>query len=207
MATLVPTSDSLTFLYQGLPKEAADALHEHSREIRLRTSRLMADVVEIGRRLALVQQLLHPKRFREWYELELGMKQRSVQRYVSIARKFGDDPRVERFDFTAAVTMASGNTPPAAVKRALAMAGRGKRVTATTAAKIVSEYQQDKPTNTVDESRMLYHLRTTIRNIATQWPADRRDRLCRHLTAIAAELAAAGTIADLRYSESQQQDT
>jgi hypothetical protein len=80
--------------------------------IRLRISRTVKDVIEIGRELIAVKERLGHGNFLAWIDREFGMNAKSAERFISVAQQFGDKfDSVSSLSLTALYELAAPSTP------------------------------------------------------------------------------------------------
>jgi len=70
-----------------------------------------------------------------WIEAEFGWSERTAQRYVTIANKYGSNySRVNNLSFKALALLSSESTPPEVREQVEQRAAKGERVTSTRSA-------------------------------------------------------------------------
>lgn len=78
------------FDYAVIDPDGRDDVKEAAVRIRLRMSRTVEDIIEIGRDLIAVKASLGHGHFLRWIEAEFGMSVRTSQNFIAVAERFGD---------------------------------------------------------------------------------------------------------------------
>src|SRR5215207_7346311 len=76
------------FDHSTLDATGRDEVREAAVRIRLRMSRTVEDIIEIGRDLLLVKKRVGHGGFIRWIEAEFGMNQRAAHRFMAVAGRF-----------------------------------------------------------------------------------------------------------------------
>ncbi len=100
--------------------------------IKMRMSRTVEDIVEIGKDLMGVKDRLGHGEFLNWIEHEFGMTERTAQNLMSVAKEFGTKyEMVSYLKFSPKVLyqLAAPSTPEEVKTRAITAAEAGEKVT------------------------------------------------------------------------------
>lgn len=105
MDALVKTVSDLAPESQALAREAA----EHIRGLQ---QKVVADIAEIGRTLLKVKEAVGHGNFGPWLQDEFQWTERTAQNYISVAERFGSNPkRVSHLPLRTVYKLAAPNTP------------------------------------------------------------------------------------------------
>jgi hypothetical protein len=115
----------------ALAKTDAEFLREAADRIRVRMSRTVQDIVEIGRELAKVQERIGHGNFLPWIEREFGMSDQTAYRFIHVATNIGDQiPHGVEFQFNVLYALAAPSTPAEVRTEIIERAAAGEIVTA-----------------------------------------------------------------------------
>jgi hypothetical protein len=105
-------------------------VEETAVRIRLRMSRTVEDIIEIGRDLKRVKEALGHGHFLRWIEAEFGMAERSAQNFMRVADRFGSkSATVADLPAAALYELAAPSTPDAVVEEVNERTAAGETVT------------------------------------------------------------------------------
>lgn len=100
--------------------------------IRMRMSRTAEDIVEIGRDLIRVKDLLGHGNFLPWIETEFGMSADTAGRFMQVAKNLsGRIPHGAEFEPTVLYALAAPSTPEPVRQEVLRRANAGEKVTSS----------------------------------------------------------------------------
>jgi hypothetical protein len=122
--------------------KAAAALAEHAEAIRMLGKRAIADIIEIGRRLIEAKKLCGHGNWLPWLEREFGWKERTAQRFMTIATKLASNASdLTDLDLPveALYRLAAPSTPPAVIDAVVERGARGDKVTASEVRTLVAQ--------------------------------------------------------------------
>lgn len=131
----------------ALSKQDQSKLQKCLEAIDKAKSHMVHGAVEIGQALIQVREVVVAKdEFVEWVESNCGFSKSTAYRYVEVAQRFGGFPKIEHFQDSALYVLVKNEE---AIRRAKAMASRGKRITHELAKEILKEVEaasQDEET-------------------------------------------------------------
>ncbi len=138
-------SPSKSFDYSSLDAETNQFVQQQTREIRLLMRRTAQDICEIGQKLIEVKKRLGHGRFLDWLSAEFAWTERTAQRFMSVAEKFGSQSdMMSDLDFapSALYTLAAPSTPETARVEAMTRATAGETITPKLAEEIKHKHTQ-----------------------------------------------------------------
>jgi len=74
--------------------EVESELATHAAEIRLRGKRVVEDVIEIGRRLAIARELVKHGEWRPWLKREFDWSEDTAERFIHVAKMQNEIPQI-----------------------------------------------------------------------------------------------------------------
>ena len=98
------------FSYSPLPGEQAAELRVTTGRIKLRLERSTADIVAIGLDLISAKNLLGHGEFALYLAAEFSMTQRTAERFITVAERFGKIDIVSNLPATALYELAAPST-------------------------------------------------------------------------------------------------
>ena len=125
------------FNYASLDAEARIVVQQRTTEIRDLTRRTAQDIIDIGRKLTEVKQRLEHGQFGAWLQAEFSWTDRTAQRFMQVAEKFGENRHVVEFAPSALYLLAAPSAPDEAREEALRRAEQGEAITHKTARQLV----------------------------------------------------------------------
>jgi hypothetical protein len=185
------------FNYECLDNpQAASAARTAAADIRGKLTRSSLDIIEIGRQLLLIRQLLR-KRFPAWLKAEFEWPQSTASNYMAAATKFGDEADVKNIQPYALRFLVTSRVTQPAVREALQRAGKGELITAAIAKQIMRKHgcapeqapgpkPGPKPASPVDK------IRGFIDSLIRERPAAELSAFADALFQLAAELKTRG---------------
>ena len=112
-----------------LPQDAAAARDAVVR-IRLRTTGMIQHIIEVGQDLIDVKKRIGHGKFLKWMDAEFKMTERTAQRFMAVAEKFGAKyDIVSDLSPTVLYELAAPSTPDETIDEIVEQARAGKRVT------------------------------------------------------------------------------
>lgn len=120
----------------SLTKAQENALQRHLEAIDDAKSDMVRGAVTIGLRLIDILEIVPKKGFGKWVEDNCQFSRSGAYRFIQVAKSFGTFPKIENFQDSALYVLIKSDE---AVKRAKAMATRGKRITHEMAKEIMRE--------------------------------------------------------------------
>lgn len=112
----------------------------HTKRIYAHMQRSSLAVVDIGRRLTVVHELLGKSVFWAWVRGEFKWSASTASEYMAAFRRFSELDCLKMFDPTALYRLARKKTPEPAVNDAIELARAGERVTAKKAKQIIDRH-------------------------------------------------------------------
>ncbi|MGG3810932.1 DUF3102 domain-containing protein [Methylorubrum rhodesianum] len=115
------------------PTTLSDDAHAQVRDaavrIRMRMARTAEDIVEIGRDLIRVKDLLGHGNFLPWIKDEFGMSKESALNFMRVAEQFGENVTVTNLPPTVLYALAAPSTPDEVKDEIIDRAKAGAKVT------------------------------------------------------------------------------
>ena len=128
------------FDYSTLPADHAAAARDAVARVRARTSRMVRDIIETGQDLIEVKKRIGHGKFLKWMDAEFKMTERTAQRFMAVAEKFG-----AKYDIVSDLSpsviyeLAAPSTPDETIDEIVEQARTGKRVTVAEVKKLKAE--------------------------------------------------------------------
>lgn len=133
------------FDYSVIDADGRDDVKEAAVRIRLRMSRTVEDIIEIGRDLIAVKKSIGHGNFLRWIETEFGMGISTAQNFVNAAIKFADKiPTVGNLPASVLYALAAPSTEEAVVEEVLERANNGEKVTKDDVAALKAEWASER---------------------------------------------------------------
>lgn len=118
------------FDYSALTPTDRDEVREVAVRIRLRMSRTVQEVIEIGRDLIAVKEKLGHGKFLRWIETEFRMSDHTASNIMNVARRFGDQiPNYFEFGPSVLYALAAPSTSDEVVEEVISKSANGEKVT------------------------------------------------------------------------------
>ena len=138
----MPDAEIARFDYAQLPSDVGPAVREHATRINVLLAETNRGVIEIGRRLHEVRELLDWPAFQEWLRSEFDWSVTTCLSFERIAMQFGDlDERLlPMFRLDALRKLSKQQVSDAAVEEAIALADRGQFVSGVLAKSIIDRH-------------------------------------------------------------------
>lgn len=170
-------SKELVFHYSELDPGTAAFVEGRTSEIRVLVRRSATDITEIGGKLIQVKERIGHGLFGVWLEQEFGWTDRTAQRFMNVAERFGKSDNLSDLTIapSALYLLAAPSTPEAAVEEALSQAEGGAAVTYTRTREIVERHKESERFICGDCGEIF---RTPVWHCAYcdhHWDTDRRD--------------------------------
>src|SRR5205823_6552311 len=106
------------------------------------------NLIEVGRELLSVKGAVGHGHFGAWLKAEFGWTERTAQNLMSVAERFGANPKLLShliIQPTAAYLLAAPSVPDEAREVAVEMAKAGEEITTKVAKKILAETRKKRP--------------------------------------------------------------
>jgi hypothetical protein len=124
------------------------ALREQVQMAALEIQRWQRSTVEVGRTLLAVKELLPHRQFLNWLMVEFGLKERSVQSMMNVARVYGEPEKAQRVALLSAgalYELAAPSTPAAARAVIEERIAAGEIPTRAEVKQVIDAYRPPKP--------------------------------------------------------------
>jgi hypothetical protein len=129
-----------------VPKPPAITLHEIANRIRKLNTRIVEDVVNIGRDLIKAKEQLQHGEWLPWLEKEFAWSERTASRYMRLA-ELANQTRLSdlaRLPLSGLYQLASPSTPDEVVDTVIERAAAGERITGTTVKQKIKKAKKAK---------------------------------------------------------------
>ena len=198
------TAQDPGFNYTDLAASLRPRVHEETAALRSLARRDISGLLESGRRLLAVWELIGRDHFQAWLTAEVPISQPGASRCMCVARAFPSLDHPDRFRRGALYALASPSVPAAAREAALRRARAGETIDLAAAQAIIAEHSataEPGPALVAPVvARFLKGLEATVGRFA---PGD-LDDACRQLAAAPARLRAAANIQTEYFSPDSQ---
>lgn len=123
-------NDIVPFAYSDLSVDVAQTVRDASQRIKVRMSRTVQDIIEIGRDLIEVKRTIGHGNFLPWIETEFGMNVRTAQRFMDSAENIGSKyDSVSLLPPTILYALAAPSTPDEVREQVVERVSKGEAVT------------------------------------------------------------------------------
>lgn len=163
--------------------EIEERTRGHARAIRTLVGRTADNIVEIGRRLRQVKELIGHGYWGSWLEAEFEWGESQAISFMRVAEKFGNLNCLEAFQPSALILLSYSSTPPEAISEAIDCARRGQPVTHTVADQLRKKHRPNQ--GSPRDQTLMWNLKRHIERLAAQLG---RRFIAQQLQKIAAEL-------------------
>jgi hypothetical protein len=140
-------SDTLVaqgFNYSALPTDVADTARAAADRIKGRHQRQMAAVIETGRDLRAMKELLEHGQFLEWVHAEFAWTDRTAENYMRAATEFSDKIEIiSNLPLTEVYRLASPSTPPSVRDAVVARLETGEHIEPAEVRELVRDAKED----------------------------------------------------------------
>jgi hypothetical protein len=113
-------------------------------EIRVLVKRTAGDIVEIGLRLIEVKIILGHGLFGDWLQAEFGWTHQTANNFMTVANRFGQNPKFLEFPPSVLYLLASNDVPQAALDNVLNCSDAGEHITCKLTKKIIERAKHDQ---------------------------------------------------------------
>lgn len=133
------------FDYAVIDADGRDDVKEAAVRIRLRMSRTVEDIIEIGRDLTNVKKAIGHGHFLRWIEAEFGMSDSTAQNFINVAKRFGDKfPTVGNIAPAVLYALAAPSTDDAVVDEVVERVEAGEKVTTDDVKSLKAEWASER---------------------------------------------------------------
>ena len=116
-------------IYEGIHPTLQGELQSQAKEVIGLIRKTSDDLYRIGQILSSVKETLQGKSFSKWCEAEVGIKQATAYRYLSIFERFSDQREIiGNIDPTALINLAAKSTPQTVLDQVITKAKEGVHV-------------------------------------------------------------------------------
>jgi hypothetical protein len=122
---------TLVFSYSEIEDEVSrQKLQDAAVKIKSAYLNAHLELVQVGRELNAVKDILKPGKWTAWLKTEFTMSERTAQRYIAVARRFSDlaPDRLSGLTNEAVYLLASDNTPEEVRAEALELVDKGEHL-------------------------------------------------------------------------------
>jgi hypothetical protein len=178
----------------SLVGEAADRVRSSAEKIRRTVQKTLDDLIEVGQELLAVKEAVGHGHFGAWLRAEFGWTERTAQNLMSVAERFGSNPKLISdltIQPTAAYLLAAPSVPDEARQVAVEKAEAGEEITTAVAKEIVAEAKKkrrprrQKP---VPTDKLALRLVRSLERYKERWNPDDLSELARQLREFAEAL-------------------
>jgi hypothetical protein len=134
------------FDYNALDPETRIVVQQRTSEIKSLMKRNAQDIVEIGQKLIEIKLRLGHGNWGDWLAGEFDWNQFTAERFMNVARTFGNNPQIVDFAPSALYLLAAPSTPEAVREEAIALAQAGETITYSKATEL-KQKSAPKPPN------------------------------------------------------------
>ncbi len=193
-------SNPITFGYEDVDNQLVTIASEVAKT----KAKGIETILQLGQLLTQAHDVLagagRDGAFKPWVQEQCGFTPRSAYNYMAASKVFGGKCETvsHLFDAKAVYLLSADTCPEAATKKAIRLAGSGERITHAVAKEITGGFTVEQEPETPPIPRDDDHdfdigdaeveLCESIRETATQWPQEYRERLSYWLTQLAQEV-------------------
>ena len=132
----------------SLVGDSADKVRSSAQKIRRMVEKTVEDIIEVGKELLAVKEIVGYGNFGAWLRLEFGWTDRTARNFMAVAEQFGG--RTEtiselKIDPTAAYLLSAPSAPDEARQQAVERAEAGEQITTSVAKEILAETRKKRP--------------------------------------------------------------
>ena len=135
------------FNYDLLETKVAQEIRTSADRIREKVKKALEDIIEVGNDLVAVKEALPHGQFGPWLRAEFGWTERTAQNLMSVAERFGSNPKLISdltIQPTAAYLLAAPSVPDEARQVAIEKAEAGEEITTAVAKEILAETRKKR---------------------------------------------------------------
>jgi hypothetical protein len=140
-------SDTLVaqrFNYSALPTDVADTARAVADRIKGRHKRQMEAIIETGRDLLAMKELLEHGQFQEWLHAEFTWTDRTARNYMQVVEQFADKTEIiSDLPPTEVYRLASPSTPPSVRDAVVSRLEAGERIEPVEVRELVRVAKED----------------------------------------------------------------
>jgi len=131
----------------ALVGDAADKVRSSAEKIRSTVQKTIEDIIVVGQELLAVKESVGHGHFGAWVRAEFGWTERTAQNFMSVAERFGANPKLISdltIQPTAAYLLAAPSAPDEARQQAIERAEAGEEITTSVAKEILAETRKKR---------------------------------------------------------------
>ncbi len=163
----------LGFDYGLLESKVAEKVRTTAERIRMRITKTVEDIIEVGNDLLAVKAALAHGQFLPWLRAEFGWSERSAQNFMNVAENFKSAKIADLpIQPSAAYYLAAPSVPHEALQQAVEKAEAGEEVTFATAKDIVAKARKNKRPRrqeAISSERLAHRLGKSLKHFRDRW--------------------------------------
>ena len=135
------------FDYAPLEAQVAERVRSSAEKIRSTVQKTIEDIIVVGQELLAVKESVGHGHFGAWLRAEFGWTERTAQNFMSVAERFGANPKLISdltIQPTAAYLLAAPSAPDEARQQAIERAEAGEEITTSVAKEILAETRKKR---------------------------------------------------------------
>ena len=135
------------FDYTQMGSNVAARIRATAEQIRQRVQQTLQGIIAVGTDLLQVKEVLPHGQFGPWLRAEFGWTERTAQNFMSVAERFGANPKLISdltIQPTAAYLLAAPSAPDEARQQAIERAEAGEEITTSVAREILAETRKKR---------------------------------------------------------------
>jgi gas vesicle protein len=171
----------------ALVGDAADRVRSSAEKIRSTVQKTIEDIIVVGQELLTVKEAVGHGHFGAWLRAEFGWTERTAQNFMSVAERFGANPKLISdltIQPTAAYLLAAPSAPDEARQQAIERAEAGEEITTSVAKEILAETRKKKRPRrqkAVPTVKLGLRLMSVLERYKERWKPDELSELARQL--------------------------
>ncbi len=186
------------FDYAPLEAQVAERVRSSAEKIRSTVQKTIEDIIVVGQELLAVKESVGHGHFGAWVRAEFGWTERTAQNFMSVAERFGANPKLISdltIQPTAAYLLAAPSAPDEARQQAIERAEAGEEITTSVAKEILAETRKKKRPRrqkAVPTVKLGLRLMNVLERYKERWKPDELSELARQLREFADALEKPG---------------
>jgi hypothetical protein len=175
------------FDYAPLEVQVAERVRSSAEKIRSTVQKTIEDIIVVGQELLTVKEAVGHGHFGSWLRAEFGWTERTAQNFMSVAERFGANPKLISdltIQPTAAYLLAAPSAPDEARQQAIERAEAGEEITTSVAKEILAETRKKKRPRrqkAVPTVKLGLRLMNVLEWYKERWKPDELSELARQL--------------------------
>jgi len=186
------------FDYAPLEAQVAERVRSSAEKLRSTVQKTIEDIIVVGQELLAVKESVGHGHFGAWVRAEFGWTERTAQNFMSVAERFGANPKLISdltIQPTAAYLLAAPSAPDEARQQAIERAEAGEEITTSVAKEILAETRKKKRPRrqkAVPTVKLGLRLMNVLERYKERWKPDELSELARQLREFADALEKPG---------------